>query len=102
MINDKTKQEKWKQIITACKGSGLSIKTYCRNNGLSYPQYKYWSDVIRQAQVSSTAEANPMVVVHEKPDFIPVTIPAVTKPASELPELFLRVGGFEVLVRRVP
>lgn len=98
MRTDKAKQEKWSQIVAACKSSGLAIKTYCRENHINYPQYQYWSDVLSQAKPVIPAGQ----VEKAKPGFIPIAIaPNAQGGVVDLPELFLRVGGFEVLIRRV-
>ena len=32
----------WKRHIESYKASGLSRAAYCRNNGITYYQFKYW------------------------------------------------------------
>ena len=37
----------WKQIITTCRGSGLTISKWCRQNNVKESRYYYWLREIR-------------------------------------------------------
>ena len=36
-------KQKWKNIITEAKASGLSAPAFCRARGIKYPTYNYWA-----------------------------------------------------------
>jgi hypothetical protein len=37
----------WLEIIERCQTSGISIKSWCEQNGLKYSSYKYWASKIK-------------------------------------------------------
>ena len=42
------RMEKWIPLIKECQDSGISVKTWCRQNGLSESAYYYWLNKIRR------------------------------------------------------
>lgn len=46
----------WSERITACRSSGMSVRAWCKENGISEKTYYYWQRRIYQ-QLVSTAEA---------------------------------------------
>ncbi len=39
--------EEWKQLITTCRTSGMSVSRWCRENEIKEGRYYYWLKVIR-------------------------------------------------------
>ena len=41
-VNQQRKLSEWAERITACRSSGQSVKTWCRENGVSEQTYYKW------------------------------------------------------------
>ena len=41
-VNQQRKLSEWAERVSACRGSGLSVKTWCRENGVSEQTYYKW------------------------------------------------------------
>ena len=61
----------WKQIITTCRGSGLTISKWCRQNNVKESRYYYWLREIRNEALALRAPAVNQSV------FAEVTVPAL-------------------------
>ena len=46
---------KWAQVISDRKASGVTIKTYCQNTGISKDSYYYWQKKLREAACAQFA-----------------------------------------------
>jgi len=49
-----TKIEKWRDIISDCRVSGLPQREYCRTKNLSYPTFSYWRTKINKIDSANT------------------------------------------------
>lgn len=38
----------WCHVIQACRTSGMSVSTWCQNNGIKIYSYYYWLRIIRE------------------------------------------------------
>jgi|LSQX01.3.fsa_nt_gb transposase-like protein len=47
VVRSETKREEWKSIILACRSSGQSVRTWCREHGIKESSYYYWLKEIR-------------------------------------------------------
>lgn len=52
-------EAEWKKVIEECHTSGISIKSWCKQQGIKYSSYQYWARKIknqsqRWAQVQQT------------------------------------------------
>ena len=54
-LNAAQRIQLWAERITECRGSGLSVREWCRGNEISEKTYYYWQKKLYQ-QVISTAE----------------------------------------------
>lgn len=66
----------WKQIITTCRGSGLTISQWCRQNNVKESRYYYWLREIRNEALAMRAPAANQSV------FAEVTVPALASGQS--------------------
>lgn len=41
-VNQQRKLSEWAERVSACRNSGLSVKTWCRENGVSEQTYYKW------------------------------------------------------------
>lgn len=41
-VNQQRKLSDWAEQVSACRSSGLSVKTWCRKNGVSEQTYYKW------------------------------------------------------------
>lgn len=82
-------EEFWAGEIAKWEASGQSGIAYCREQNLKYSTFGYWK--IRLRPVETGKE------IAKASRFVPISV--IPDPVS--PELFFRVGGFEVLIRNV-
>lgn len=85
--------EHWEKVLRERKGSGLSIRRWCRDNGVCEKTYYYWQRKLRekvcdQLAVSQEEPQTPVI-------FTPVRLPASPGPASG-GKLIIRLNGAEV------
>lgn len=43
-------ESEWSTLIEECQASGMSIKLWCKNHGITYRQYSYWVKKLHQPQ----------------------------------------------------
>ena len=79
--------ENWAARIMACRSSGLTVRAWCRENGLSEKTYYYWQRrlfqaLLEQQKVHETAfaEVTPPQLVCSGNVAVTVRIPARTRP----------------------
>jgi len=89
----------WAQIMQERVASGLSIKAYCKANGIGANTYFYWQKKLRSAAAQQlAASAQP-----ERQALVPSGWAAVTEEIAvreQTSGLTLRVGGAEIEVRQ--
>ncbi len=54
--NNSEKQKYWQQHIALWQQSGQNKREYCRNNGLSYDQFKWWYAKLQENNITSLSE----------------------------------------------
>ena len=70
----------WKEIITACRESGLPVSQWCRSNNVRESRYYYWLRVIRSEALALRVASN-----NSKPVFAELTAPAISSVQSAEP-----------------
>ena len=90
--------EQWSRIINSCLASGLSKKSWCRDNGISEKSFYYWQRILRNeayierkqlpTQTSIPRDPEPPVAFVE---LKPTSTEAVAK-SSFRPDIILRSG----------
>ena len=55
-LNAAQRAQLWAERIAECRGSGMSVRAWCRENKISEKTYYYWQRRLYQ-QMVSTAEA---------------------------------------------
>ncbi|MHB8063095.1 MAG: IS66 family insertion sequence element accessory protein TnpA [Ruminiclostridium sp.] len=43
-------ESEWSTLIKECQASGMSIKLWCKNHGITYRQYSYWVKKLHKPQ----------------------------------------------------
>lgn len=56
MVTNQIRMAKWSEIIKDRCESGLTIKEYCAERGISRDAYFYWLKKIRESAVASASE----------------------------------------------
>jgi hypothetical protein len=59
----------WKKVIEECHASGISIKSWCKQQGVTYSSYQYWAKKLKNqpqqwAQVQALPKANAEIKIH--------------------------------------
>ena len=62
-VNQQRKLSEWAERVTACRSSGLSVKTWCQENGVSEQTYYKWQrrlyELAQKQQENRFAEITP-------------------------------------------
>lgn len=62
MVNSKT-EDQWKQVVTDCRNSGLSVRKWCEDNHIKPSTYRYWFTKLRkQENIASDTRWAEMVI----------------------------------------
>lgn len=83
--------EQWKKFIEEWRQSGIALKPFCRQKGLTYSVFYRWKQTLESS--GEIKQQNTMVQqdVPEKPSiqdrFIPVTMPSSSFPNSSPPKM---------------
>lgn len=66
VVNQQRKLSKWAERVSACRSSGLSVKTWCRENGVSEQTYYKWQrrlyELAQNRQGNRFAEITPQAM----------------------------------------
>jgi hypothetical protein len=74
---DQQKESFWRKHIDGHRGSGESIRAYCRRRGLREPRFYWWrAELARRGQPAAQAAFVPVHVVADTPACIEITLPA--------------------------
>ena len=67
-VNQQRKLSEWAERVSACRSSGLSVKTWCRENGISEQTYYKWQrrlyELAQNQQGNRFAEITPQTGNH--------------------------------------
>lgn len=47
-VTHEVRLEKWRNIVTACRNSGKTIKTWCSENNINVKTYYHWQKLVCQ------------------------------------------------------
>ena len=65
-VNQQRKLSEWAERVSACRNSGLSVKTWCRENGVSEQTYYKWQrrlyELAQNQQENRFAEVTPQAL----------------------------------------
>ena len=87
-----TKDEKvayWRHQVDGFQASGLSVKDYCAQKGISVANWYYWRKRFADA-------AEPQSMVHKTDGFLPITLAAVRPPISSVEIVLLSGRGLKL------
>ena len=64
VVNQQRKLSEWAERVSACRSSGLSVKTWCRENGVSEQTYYKWQrrlyELAQEEREGGFAEITPI------------------------------------------
>jgi transposase-like protein len=85
---DSRKEQFWRDVLRRWRESGLSIRAYCRQRGLSEPSFYAWRRILaeRDPLARPADEAAPVT-------FVPLTVQAATAGPAEPPIEVVLVNG---------
>jgi transposase-like protein len=88
----------WAQIFQERVESGLSIKTFCKQIGISGNTYFYWQRRVREAACEQIAELNPAQKSLPAPVFAEVSVcePPALPPMKSVSQLRIEVAGMQI------
>jgi transposase-like protein len=80
----RSKEQFWRRMVRQCQGSGLSVRAFCEDYGLSEPSFYAWRRILKERDAAAVR-------------FVPVQVtPAPTAPladsSADALELLLGVG----------
>jgi hypothetical protein len=74
-VRDRKKEAFWRKHIAGQRGSGESVRGYCRAHGLKEPAFYWWrSELARRAKPAAQTAFVPVHVVADAPNFIEITL----------------------------
>ena len=79
-ISDTDQQQFWQMVLDTFKSSGLSIRRFCKQEGLSEPSFYSWRKRLTQVDESETDKEE----VCQSEPFIQVSLPTETYEGLEL------------------
>lgn len=62
-------RNKWSPIITECKSSGMTVRSWCQINHVNEKQFYYWQRRLREELYTASLETQNLDIM---PTFIPV------------------------------
>ena len=83
--------EHWGKVLRERKSSGLSIRRWCRENGINEKTYYYWQRKLRESVCESLEDQGPEPL-------LPATFAQVQMPKSEVVggKIVIHLNGTEV------
>ena len=83
VMSKQERLENWAARITACRGSGMTVRAWCQENGFSEKTYYYWQRRLFQALSEQQQAA-------QQPAFVEITsTPKFGHPAALLSRFVL-------------
>lgn len=64
-VREKYRLQQWGQIVQQCRGSVMSNRDFCRQNGITEKTYYYW---LRKLRMAVASKESPRLVELERPD----------------------------------
>lgn len=72
----RSKEQFWRRMVQQCQGSGVSVRAYCEEHGLSEPSFYAWRRILKERDAAAVR-------------FVPVEVtpePAATTTMTNLSE----------------
>lgn len=61
-----SKERYWRQMVRQCRGSGLSVRAFCEERGLSEPSFYSWRRILKERDAAAVRFV-PVQVTPEAP-----------------------------------
>lgn len=75
-VKRQTNIRKWTQIFSERNASGLTVRQYCEEHGITKDQYYYWLKVVREAAIEMAERQNALVEIPTTRSDVPAVIPS--------------------------
>ena len=62
-VKTQLRLEHWKQLISECQASGMSVCSWCKENNVSEPSYYYYLKRLRQQAIVSLPNTKAAVII---------------------------------------
>jgi len=98
-LNHHKNLAQWQQLVYDCRNSGMTVRTWCAENGVSEKTYYYRQRKVWEAAQQQKTEQN-ADMSGKLPAIIPCTIPIATSSAvsAQTPALVLHSASWTVEV----
>ena len=64
VYNEQNRLSEWAQLVSRCRGSGMTVRQWCEENGISISSYYKWQrkvyDLVQAQQESHFVEVTPV------------------------------------------
>ena len=84
---NKVKYAEWNAMVEACQSSGLTVRTWCKENFISYKTYYYRLRKLRQIYLAEHNE-KPMVEI--------ATLPVVPQQSTVSSNITIHIDGMSI------
>lgn len=92
------KLKQWTEIVTACRNSGITIRSWCRENGVNEKQYHYWQRKLREMALANIENPAPIVSSSTSIQKFAKVDNIVSSPGGKRPHTAIDIGGVKVEV----
>ena len=72
-------EQTWRDRVTRFQTSGLSVRDFCRSEGLSEPSFYSWRRTIAQRDAPTATDAPAFVPLHVRPLPVPAALELVLR-----------------------
>ena len=77
MYNEQNRLSEWAQVVSQCRGSGMTVRQWCEENGISLSSYYKWQRKV-YAAAQAQQEARFVEVTPVQPASVAVSDVSVT------------------------
>ncbi|MGM9640859.1 MAG: IS66 family insertion sequence element accessory protein TnpA, partial [Faecousia sp.] len=88
VMSKQERLENWTAGIMACRSSGMTVRAWCQENGLSEKTYYYWQRRLFQALAEQQQQTIP------QPAFTEITLAPNVRPSGGV-AVTVRISGVE-------
>lgn len=92
------KLRQWAEIVTICRNSGITIRSWCDENGVNEKQYYYWQRKLREMALANIEDHAPVVPASTPNQRFAKVDNIVSSPVGKTPHTAIDIGGIKVEV----
>lgn len=95
-MNRASRLSEWAEMVSRCRNSGLTVATWCSENGISTKTYYYRLKHVCAAIPNESSRATSLPAPSEEPVFAELS--PVERPAKKGAAITIRLGGVEIQI----